>query len=100
MRIFRMNRASTWSGRLGRGARPLLLTVLMTALLSNLSAEARWPFAGEGSAPVAPNIMSDQELDAGFRLLYELKFDQAREAFAKWQQNRPAESLGPALEAA
>jgi len=44
--------------------------------------------------------MSDQELDAGFRLLYELKFDQAREGFAKWQQQRPTEPLGPALEAA
>ena len=78
----------------------MLLAVLMAALLSNLSAEARWPSVGEGSAPVAPNIMSDQELDAGFRLLYEVKFDQAREAFAKWQQKRPAEPLGPALEAA
>jgi hypothetical protein len=44
--------------------------------------------------------MSDPELDAGFRLLYELKFDQAREGFAKWQQKRPEEPLGPALEAA
>ena len=78
----------------------MLLAVLTTALLSNLSAEARWPSAGEGSAPVAPNVMSDQELDAGFRLLYELKFDQAREGFAKWQQQRPTEPLGPALEAA
>jgi hypothetical protein len=100
MRIFRINRASTWSGRLGRAARPLLLAVLMTALLSNLSAEARWPSSGEGGARVAPNVMSDQELDAGFRLLYELKFDQAREGFAEWQQKRPAEPLGPALEAA
>jgi hypothetical protein len=94
-----MNRASTWSG-LGRGARPLLLAVLMTSLLSNLSAEARWPSSGEGRAPVAPNVMSDQELEAGFRLLYEIKFDQAREVFAKWQQRRPTEPLGPALEAA
>jgi hypothetical protein len=78
----------------------LLLAVLMTALLSNPSAEARWPSAGEGSAAVAPDVMSDQELDAGFRLLYELKFDQAREGFAKWQQKRPGEPLGPALEAA
>ena len=78
----------------------MLLTVLMTALLSNLSAEARWPSAGEGGARVAPNVMSDQELDAGFRLLYEIKFDQAREVFAKWQQQRPTEPLGPALEAA
>jgi hypothetical protein len=78
----------------------LLLAVLMTALLSNPSAEARWPSAGEASARVAPDVMSDQELDAGFRLLYEVKFDQAREGFAEWQQKRPAEPLGPALEAA
>jgi hypothetical protein len=77
-----------------------LLAVLMTALLSNPSAEARWPSAGEASTPVAPDVMSDQELDAGFRLLYEVKFDQAREGFAMWQQERPAEPLGPALEAA
>jgi hypothetical protein len=100
MRISLMSRASTRSGRLGRDARPLLLAVLMTALLSIPSAEARWPSADEASAPVAPDVMSDQELDAGFRLLYELKFDQAREGFAEWQQKRPAEPLGPALEAA
>src|ERR1700730_4130961 len=100
MRIFRMNRVSTWSGRVGRGARPLLLAVLMTALISNPSAEARWPRAGEASAPVAPDVMSDQELDAGFRLLYEVKFDEAREAFAKWQQKRPTPPLRTALEAA
>lgn len=44
--------------------------------------------------------MSDPELDAGFRLLYELKFDQAREGFAKWEQARPLEPVGPAFEAA
>ena len=44
--------------------------------------------------------MSDPELSAGFRLLYELKFDQARERFAKWEQARPSEPLGPAFEAA
>jgi hypothetical protein len=44
--------------------------------------------------------MSDPELGAGFRLLYELKFDQARERFAKWEQARPSEPLGPAFEAA
>jgi len=95
-----MNRANTWSGSLGGSARPLLLAALMTALLSNLSAEARWPSAGEGSAPAAPNVTSDQELDAGFRLLYEVKFDEARETFTRWQQKRPTEPLGPALEAA
>ena len=77
-----------------------LLAVLITALLSNPSAQARWASARDASAPAAPKVMSDPGLDAGFRLLYELKFDQAREGFAKWQQERPAEPLGPALEAA
>ncbi len=44
--------------------------------------------------------MDDPELRAGFQLLYQLKFGQARERFTKWQQERPAEPLGPALEAA
>ena len=49
---------------------------------------------------VAPSVMSDPGLDAAVRLLYELKFDQARERLARWQQARPSEPLGPALEAA
>ena len=44
--------------------------------------------------------MSDPELGAGFQLLYELKFDEARERFAKWERARPSEPLGPAFEAA
>jgi hypothetical protein len=78
----------------------LLLAVLMTALLSNPSAQARSSSAAAASAPAAPSVMSDPGLDAGFRLLYEVKFEQAREAFAQWQRERPAEPLGPALEAA
>ncbi len=90
----------TLSGRFSRGTGPWLLAVLMTALLPNASARHGGAFAGEGATPVAPSVMSDPQLDAGFRLLYELKFDEAREGFAKWQQERPAEPLGPALEAA
>src|SRR4029077_9394871 len=115
MRTSLMSRASTRSGRLcarwkvwpcnsssrfARRACPLLLAVLMTALLSNPSAQARSSSAAAASAPAAPSVMSDPGLDAGFRLLYEVKFEQAREAFAQWQRERPAEPLGPALEAA
>jgi hypothetical protein len=42
----------------------------------------------------------EPDLDAGFRLLYTLKFDQARERFLRWEQQQPADPLGPALEAA
>ena len=87
------------SSGLGRRACPFLLAVWMTAL-PNASARARGPSAADGSAPVALNVMSDAELSAGFRLLYQLQFDPARERFAKWERERPSEPLGPAFEAA
>lgn len=40
------------------------------------------------------------EFDAGFRLLYELKFGPAREQFTAWERQNPEDPLGPALEAA
>src|SRR5580704_9306836 len=80
----------------GRRAFSWLLAVFITAQVSSAGARAR---PADASAPAAPGVMSDPELNAGFRLLYELKFDQAREGFAKWQKERPEEPLGPALEA-
>jgi len=77
-----------------------LLALIIAAQVSSAGARARPADASPASSPAAPAVMSDPELDAGFRLLYELKFDQAREGFAKWQQERPEEPLGPALEAA
>src|SRR3984893_13104297 len=76
------------------------LAAFIAAQVSSAGVWARPGDASSGDAPAAPEVMSDPGLDAGFRLLYELKFDQAREGFAKWQQERPAEPLGPALEAA
>jgi len=40
------------------------------------------------------------ELDAGFRLLYELKPVEARAQFAVWQASHPEDPLGSASEAA
>jgi hypothetical protein len=40
------------------------------------------------------------ELDAGFRLLYELKPEEARAQFAGWQASHPEDPLGSAAEAA
>ena len=71
-----------------------LLAVFIAAQLLSAGARARPADASDASAPAAPGVMSDPELQAGFRLLYELKFDQAREGFAKWQQKRPDEPLG------
>src|SRR5437588_1202977 len=86
-------------GRLGRGAWSLLVGAMMTASPANTTL-ARWLSAGDGSALAAPSIMNDAELEAGFRLLYQLKFDQARELFMQWEQERPRQPLGLALEAA
>jgi hypothetical protein len=57
------------------------------------------------SLPAAPTIgpiqlSSQPEIDAGFRLLYELKFPEARGVFQGWENRHPAEALGPAAEAA
>jgi hypothetical protein len=86
--------------RLGRHTSSVLLAVFIAAQVSSAGVWARPGDASSGDAPAAPEVMSDPGLDAGFRLLYELKFDEARQRFAKWQQERPAEPLGPALEAA
>ena len=40
------------------------------------------------------------ELDAGFHLLYELKFEEARTHFEAWQKSHPEDPLGSASEAA
>jgi hypothetical protein len=40
------------------------------------------------------------ELDTGFHLLYELKFEEARKQFNAWQRAHPEDPLGSASEAA
>jgi hypothetical protein len=53
------------------------------------------------AATIGPIQLSSQpEIDAGFRLLYELKFTEARAAFTSWENRHPGEALGPAAEAA
>lgn len=54
---------------------------------------------GDAARPIA-GVLNDPQLDAGFHLLYELRFEAARERFTKWEQEHPAQPLGPALEAA
>jgi hypothetical protein len=39
-------------------------------------------------------------MDDGFRLLYQLKFAQARDEFAQWEKAHPGDPLGPAAQAA
>jgi hypothetical protein len=57
--------------------------------------------ASRAVVTIGPIRLSDQpEIDAGFRLLYELKFSQARTKFTDWEVRHPQEALGPAAEAA
>jgi hypothetical protein len=68
---------------LGLGARP---------------AAAQSPPAAATIGPIQLSVQP--EIDAGFRLLYELKFTEAQAAFANWESRHPGEALGPAAEAA
>ena len=45
-------------------------------------------------------VLHEPELDAGFRLLYELKPAEARAQFEAWQKSHPEDPLGSASEAA
>ena len=83
-----------------RGGWPLWFSVMAMALLPGLGAHAYSPQGEDSGAKVATDVIHDPELASGFRLLYQLKFDEARERFTKWEQEHPAQPLGPALEAA
>ena len=72
----------------------------VAALVWSTGARARPRNADNSSAKVAASAMDDPELRGGFGLLYELKFDEARQRFTKWEHQHPSEPVGPALEAA
>lgn len=77
---------------------------LLVALVSILVIATGMPAEEQDSHGNAPRLtagmLNDPELNAGFHLLYELKFDEARERFTKWEEKHPAQPVGPALEAA
>src|ERR1700687_1961642 len=72
----------------------LALCAALAALVLNVRA-AR---AASGQAPT--EVLHVPELDAGFHLLYELKFEEARTQFETWQKSQPQDPLGYASEAA
>jgi hypothetical protein len=51
-------------------------------------------FAGELPGVNAPAFTTVPELNAGFDLLYEQKFAEAREVFAKWESRNPQDPFG------
>jgi hypothetical protein len=58
-------------------------------------------FAREAAADaVSPSFTTDPELSAGFDLLYEQKFAEAREDFANWEARNPEQPFGEVAVAA
>lgn len=54
--------------------------------------------AGVNAAP--PNTPSSDDLYSGWLKMYDLKFDDSHRIFAAWKESHPADSLGPASNAA
>jgi tetratricopeptide (TPR) repeat protein len=88
--------------------RPVHPPVLLHALLSLLAVGGFGPGAppAQAQTPLPPStigpvqLSSQPEIEAGFHLLYELKFQEARSVFREWEQQHPGEALGPAAESA
>jgi len=73
--------------------RLLLCIALMLNIIGDQAA-----FAFSRQTPVV--ALQVPELDAGFHLLYELKFVEARSRFDAWRKSHPEDPLGSASEAA
>jgi hypothetical protein len=56
-------------------------------------------FAADSGAPPADPPQSE-ELYRGWLKMYDLKFDESHQIFQAWKQSHPADSLGPASDAA
>ena len=49
---------------------------------------------------IAADTITATQLDAGYRHMYNLQFDEAHKAFQNWQQEHPDDPLGPVSDAA
>ncbi len=78
-------------------SRSLVCSLLCTTLMAGIL-DGRATLAASGQTPTEP--LHVPELDAGFHLLYELKFVEARTHFEAWQKSQPEDPLGSASEAA
>lgn len=78
--------------------RVLICLLLCGAVVPGVALGA--PAAPAGSWRAEAQLAHAEELDAGFRLLYELKPVEARAQFAVWQEAHPEDPLGSASEAA
>ncbi len=75
--------------------RSLLYSLLCSAIIGGFLNVRASP-----SGQNATGTLQVPELDAGFHLLYELKFDEARNQFKAWQKSHPEDPLGSASDAA
>jgi hypothetical protein len=82
-----------WSSLL----RLLVCSLLCSELMAGVS-HGQAALAGSGQTPT--RALDVPELDAGFHLLYELKFEEARTHFEVWRKSHPEDPLGSASEAA
>jgi hypothetical protein len=87
-------------GRVLRRTALFWLAAFVAGLAWSAGAQARARKADDTGAKLTASVLDDPEALGGFQLLYELKFDEARQRFMKWEQERPAEPSGPAMEAA
>lgn len=99
-RSFRRKRVRQNLSRTLRRVSLLGLAALLAGFAWSAGAQARTRKANQSGAKITASVMNDPEARGGFQLLYELKFDEARQRFMKWEQERPGEPSGPAMEAA
>src|ERR1700720_2040945 len=78
-------------------SRSLVCSLLCTTMMAGIL-DGRVALAAFGQTPTV--ALRVPELDAGFHLLYELKFEEARNHFEAWQKSHPEDPLGSASEAA
>src|SRR5260370_40128685 len=69
-------------------------------LASGAGVAPRLHAAGPDEAPKPAPVGAAPEIDAGFHLLYELKFPEARAKFASWEKSHPEDPLGSVSTAA
>ena len=57
-------------------------------------------FSGALASATAGNITAIPHIEAGYRQMYDLEFDQAHKTFGEWEQSHPDDPLGPVSNAA
>lgn len=82
----------------GCGAYVLLISAVLCGTLMAAGLDAPESPAAAAQAPI--KVLHVPELEAGFRLLYELKVEEAHTQFATWQKLHPEDPLGSASQGA